>query len=263
MKNYFDIDALSNSDLKHFKRSPAHYRWYKDNDQERKDHFDFGNVVHLMVFEPDNIASKVFVFDENARPEPEKTFGSKMNRAWKKEQYEANKDKAIVTVHDFDLAKKVVNGIHKNRFASELIMDAKSEFEKTFEWEFNGVKCKSKLDIFNPAYNADIKTCVDAGPRQFIRDAWYYDYYRQAAMYNYGSSKNHLKDFFFIAVEKEPPYGCAVYKCTRDLLEYGFNEYEELVDRFRTCKARNVWPGYEILSLSESFDLDIPNYAKS
>jgi len=64
-------------------------------------------------------------------------------------------------------------------------------------------------------------------------------------------------------VEKEPPYGCAVYKCTRDLLEYGFNEYEELVDRFRTCKARNVWPGYEILSISESFDLDIPNYAKS
>lgn len=263
MKDYFKIDAVSNSDLKHFKRSPAHYRWYKDNGQERKEHFDFGNVVHLLVFEPEKIKDRVIIYDENARPEPDKTFASIKNKAWKKAFFEGNDDKAIITLHDFQLAKKVVDGIHRNRYASDLIMDAQNEFEKVFEWEFNGVKCKAKLDISNPAFNADIKTCQDAGPRQFIRDAWNYDYYRQAAIYNYGSSKNFLKDFFFIAVEKEPPFACAVYKCTPELLEYGFNEYEELIDRFWACKAKNIWPGYEVLSISESFDLDIPNYAKA
>src|SRR5690606_20048869 len=47
---YFAHPALSHSDTKLLRRSPAHYRYVKDNDaREFKSEYDFGHVVHELA----------------------------------------------------------------------------------------------------------------------------------------------------------------------------------------------------------------------
>jgi exodeoxyribonuclease VIII len=63
-------------------------------------------------------------------------------------------------------------------------------------------------------------------------------------------------DFYFIAVEKEPPYGVAVYKATEPLLRYGQVVYKNLLNTYKNCKASGSWHCYS----AEVIDLDLPSY---
>ena len=49
-----------------------------------------------------------------------------------------------------------------------------------------------------------------------------------------------------IAVEKQPPFRCGVWRMGEDVLAVAQKENEEAVKRLRACRTRDVWPsGYE------------------
>jgi hypothetical protein len=50
--------------------------------------------------------------------------------------------------------------------------------------------------------------------------------------------------FFYIAVEKTPPYAVCVYEVKKSMLSHGWNWFQRLLGVYAACKRTGVWPGY-------------------
>ena len=51
-----------------------------------------------------------------------------------------------------------------------------------------------------------------------------------------------VESFVFIVVEKEPPFGMALYTLDADDLEMAMNERRALLRAFAVCQANDDWP---------------------
>lgn len=256
---YFDIPAMSNSALKWFKKSPKHYQWYKENPQHTTEAMHLGHAVHALVLEPEKFDKMFSVLDTSKRPETDKTMASNKNKEWLLEfNLEASQnDKEVITQDQFICIERMRDAVMSNGFAKELISDQGNIFEHISQWEENEIKCKSKIDILNSGFMADLKSCQDASYESFVKTVWNYEYYRQAGMYLDGIRMT-SDPFYFIAVEKSEPFGVSVHKCTPELIEYGVREYKELISQYKACLESGNFPGYEKDAIMDYFDLELP-----
>ena len=60
-KDYRQREGVSSTDLKHLVKSPAHFRYWKDNPQEDTPALLFGRAVHKYVLEKDDFFSEFAV----------------------------------------------------------------------------------------------------------------------------------------------------------------------------------------------------------
>lgn len=267
-REYDNIRAINNSMLKHLKRSPEHYIWVLNNPPVPTPALPFGIAFHVYVLEQDKFNHDVFIFDELQRPLPKKTFGSTLNKEWKKEVLDLakNNGQAVITVNQHELIKRMADKLQQTPQAWELIDYTRNSYEVVQQWTCLGVECKSLVDIKNDFFLADLKTTIDADPDQFPRDVFRYDYYRQGGMYIDGDADGNIdlsaqKDFFFIVIEKAPPFGVAVYKCKPNVIAAGVREYRELIVLWKKCVKSNNWPGYDHKSLmGEPFEIELPHW---
>src|SRR5690606_27230177 len=169
--------------------------------------------------------------------------------------------KMVLKKEEYDTLQRMNEAVMKNGFAKELVTDSANKIEQYISWEYNDIQCKGKVDILNPNFMADPKTCQDASPLDFSRTIWNYEYYRQAGMYLDGYGMQ-TKPFYFIAVEKTAPFGVSVHKCSQDMIDYGIQEYQDLVDQYKACLNSGNWPGYEKDAFMEYFDADLPKWVK-
>ena len=83
-----------------------------------------------------------------------------------------------------------------------------------------------------------------------------------AAMYSEGVMKaKKLKKrpgFLFVAQEKKPPYSVNVIEVGEDVMNAGIAKFHQLMDKYRTCKAIDQWPGY--LNSDVPNDAYVPNW---
>jgi hypothetical protein len=90
---------------------------------------------------------------------------------------------------------------------------------------------------------------ANADPVDFHRKIYYFDLYLQAGIYQVADKKfpdfSDLKDFFFIAVDKTPPYGVSVNRMPSEYLKIGMNEYLGLLDQIKICLKDNSWSSYD------------------
>jgi hypothetical protein len=63
-----------------------------------------------------------------------------------------------------------------------------------------------------------------------------------------------VRAFLLIAVEKDPPYGVAVYQLDEELVEAGRRAYMADLALYASCVERGEWPAYS----SEVEVLDAP-----
>ena len=63
--------------------------------------------------------------------------------------------------------------------------------------------------------------------------------------------------FIFIAVEKDPPYGVAVYEATKGMLKTAKKQIAPLLDVYAECLKTDVWPGYK----DELQQIELPRWA--
>lgn len=64
-KAYHASEGVSSTDLKHIMKSPAHYRYWKDNPVEDTSALLFGRAVHKYVLEKDDFYSEFAVAPPN------------------------------------------------------------------------------------------------------------------------------------------------------------------------------------------------------
>lgn len=242
-------DYLSNSQLSHFIRSPAHYLEYLRNPPEQTKAMAMGSLIHAAILEPRRLENLAVLPDCDRRTKEGKLI------------YEGfvsqNAGKIICSAEDYAIAKGCVDSIYTHENASNLLAGA--DVEASIFFEKDGVKCRSRIDAYNRGALIDVKTTEDALAGTFQRSIAKYGYHRQLAFYAMACQMVDLpvERRIIIAVEKSPPYAVVVYELGMNSFWRGQEEVERALVEFKKCQELGEWPSYN----EDIQTIDLPTYA--
>lgn len=260
MDKYDSIDACRISHLVHSLRSPLHYQ-YEVNNQEDKPAYHFGRFFHTLLLERDQVKKRYAHIDPEVRPNKSinpttgKPYGmtEKNNKQWKLDIYKsAEKDgKEIITMDAYRLAEAMVQSVRSEPEA-RAYLDAPGEFEKMKTWtdKETGIKGKARIDkgLTNRVI-VEVKTAKDASTDKFIREAYAMEYHTKAAWYVDGFKASRI---VYIIVEKTPPHAVNILTASAEFLAAGRVSYRAALKTVALCRKshgheRNGkrWPGYD------------------
>jgi hypothetical protein len=241
-KSYFAKRALSNSGIKQLLKSPAHFRQYTDNPTKPTPALRMGQGFHLLVSQP-HLAEKIAIFNET------KTFASKSGEKF----FESHGDHICLTEDELLDVQSWTKAVHNNAKIMQIIKSCTIEREiyGSQESGHGMISVKGMLDGHNDSLIFDLKTTSDLAS-DFPYTAKKYGYDIQAAWYQY-LVENHLdgkpRDFYFIVVEKSPPYGVLIYKAGDEFLQKGAIKCNEAIELYGKSVAGNHWPAYDTDSI--------------
>ncbi len=242
--------SLSYSALSAFRKSPKDFIEYKFQEKKQTDAMAYGTMLHMLVLQPGEFENKYAVYDDAdiiasiGGAKPTATTRYKEDKAI----FEAeNEGKIIVSLDDYKEASEVANNVKYNR-ASKSIIERCTEFEKYYEWDYMNFKFRGVLDAKGENVIFDLKSCADATPRIFQRDAIKMGYHLQAVLYHQAVKFEY--PYYIIACDKKG--GVSVHKVTLELLEYGKRELENLMSEFNRCILEDRW--------NESFEFWTPRF---
>ena len=137
----------------------------------------------------------------------------------------------------------------ERRTIGDFLDNPNLQIERPFFSELHGKECKGLIDIYDPETNTvyDLKTCRDASPYGFAKDAEKLSYDIQAAFYfDLVTKVNGTPPdrFVFIAQEKEFPYSVGQYAVSEEGLSNGRILYEFLLGRWAEWEAKGWRGGY-------------------
>lgn len=249
-------EHISSTSLKHYDKSPLHYRYAMDNPEshEAMGVLDFGCAVHTMVFEPELFETAVLVMDLNDKPEPDKTFASKANKEWKANWLNSAKVSGLPLIdneqRDTIVAMKAA--LMADPFISKHLLDGTGVAERSYyvDYKIPGtdtvVKIKARPDWETDSAIFDYKSVKDASYYGFLKAISQYLWHMSAAMYRevVATETGLLKPFIWIAQEKEPPYACALYIASSEDIRKGLQKMLQLLTNHAICTSEKFWPGY-------------------
>lgn len=249
---YHATDAVSHSKLETFRKRPALYHRkhvLKVIEREESPAFAIGSALHCAVLESADYAKRFAVAPVCDR---RTTVGKTAWGAFVAE----NAGKEFLDAEQGALVQRMFQGVRANRTACELLENGRPEL--TWRGQPNTLPflTQCRTDWFNEAgctvsggrpYVADVKTLDNKSgnlAREFAIAAKKWGYGRQAGFYVpllQGCGVD-VQDFFFIAVEKQEPFGCEVYRLSNDKLLLGLNQTETDLLNLAECVTSGVWP---------------------
>lgn len=270
--DYRKAEGVSSSELKQMVKSPAHYRYWKDNpDDTDTPALLFGRACHKYVLETYDFykefeVAKDFKYGTKADKEETQMFicqkAIELGRGdeWdsfiatnpKKEDVVAFyrslvADKDIITEEQFEVIDAMRNAMLATPFVSKLI---NGEHEVSLFWtdEDTGIKCKCRPDSLNDKLKIviDYKTCDNAETQHFMRKAIDLGYDLQASYYLDGVKATTGLDciFVFIAQEKKPPYAVNILQADDVFIRSGRQLYKDMLSTYKECTETGNWWGY-------------------
>lgn len=254
---------VSASTLKYAAKSMRHYYYARNGAfdlNEKKMHFDFGNAFEMALLEPHNVDKYVVGFDAEDRPEPDKTFASKLNKEWKANFYEKNKDKYIINAHgkeSFDALTSMIDSCLRDEKINSLIKNIEYQYSIFWKDETTGLNLKTRPDICKSksCIVVDVKTTDDASPAAFSRAMRKFNYPLQAAMQIDGCIKSGLLKpddlpngkslmYFYLVVEKNAPFNAQLYQLTDTQIWMYTEEYKTLLSMVAEATKEDKYTGY-------------------
>jgi|TARA_R110000787_G_scaffold114213_1_gene223895 exodeoxyribonuclease VIII len=261
-ERYHARTELSNSMMTKLLKSPAHLRYYLDNDQEPTPAMILGTQVHTMLLEPGDA-------DFVKAPKDRRTKEGKAQYAELLETYPAS---SIIKSDTYDQIEGMVDSVLANASASSLLRSAQADGhieESVFYTDpITQVSCKARIDAVPGKSSClykdclvDFKTTIDASPEAFAKSVFNFGYHRQAAHYLSCWNNTHPDDpretFIIIACEKTPPYAVAVYELDNGSVEMGAYEVARLKELYAECVATDTWDAYG----NTVHTLELPSWA--
>ena len=246
-KEYNEIEAVRRSDLLKLRKSPLHYKWAKEHENEDQPTpaQTFGAACHKFVLE----GGEAFGREYAVAPEVDRrTKAGK--EAWAA-FVEDNQDKGIVSAEDWAQIIAMKIALNKHPGAMALLS---GEHEKTYTWTDTetGEECKIRLDCLSEWEKrpviVDYKTVQSCEDGVFERECRKFGYKIQAGMYTEGLAvaTDFMTDagFMFVCQEKAEPYAVRIYQCDPGFIEQGNRQFHELLRYFHQCRETDTWPGY-------------------
>lgn len=243
-EEYDESPRANFSTLKLFAKSAAHFRHAQLSKGKGKDTKPkkFGRACHLAVYEPDDYARRVAVWEGDYRGKEWKAFEAK------------NADKEIIKEDEDQRARTIENVVRNHQVAGPLCRGGK--FEVTIFWTYSvpaiggldgfSIDCKCRLDFISELGLTDLKTCEVASEVEFGKAAARYLYYVQGAFYSdaYFSVTGRSPPYRFIAAEKSEPFVVQVYRLTPPQHAFGREKYGGWLSRLNQCRLSSTYPGY-------------------
>ena len=271
--DYRAREEVSNSDLSQFARSPLHYAFSRDNPTPSTPAQQLGTAVHTLVLEEED-------FPVIYRELPEGI--NLRTKAGKEERdsllKEVDSPEYLLKPETAKVVRDIAEAVRAHPVAKQMLQGAVTEVSRFWEEPF-GLKCKCRVDALPIGgwsdFVVDLKTTVNADPKDFVRSVHRWGYHRQAAFYlkslpltdvridldsEFADALHYIEGrsrFAFIAVESSPPHGVSVMEMDSKSLAQGLLEVNQLIDRFTQCQAEENYPGYS----EELESISLPPYA--
>jgi exodeoxyribonuclease VIII len=237
--DYRKATGLSQSSLKIFLTSPAHYLASTEEVREPTKAMQFGTAFHanMLASEPTDIYAVKNKVDGR----------SKEGKLYNEEFAIENAGKVVIDKEEHDKIIAMADSMMAHPFAGDAIQ-ALTHKEFAVFGTHKGVRLKGLIDGYNEKEGIviDLKTAEDSSPsgfRKAIRDR---RYDIQVAHYTWllTNAGKPVNAFYFLAIEKEPPFAVGVYKIDPNSLLYSFNAWDEAIERFKVCQDTGEYPAY-------------------
>lgn len=240
--DYRKAEGISSTDLKEIVKSPAHFRYWKDNPTEDTPSLVFGRAVHKYVLEMDDFFTEFAVapnVDRRTKAGKEEWALFELN----------NQGKDIISADDFEKIKAMREVLYNTPFVSTLLQGEK-ELSFFLKDETTGLMMKCRPDVRTKIGDAyiliDYKSTENADSDEFMKQAIKLYYDLQMAYY-----KDILDEItgvkhavIFIAQEKSAPYCVNVLEANEYFLKSGRDMYRTMLDRMAECESTGEWYGY-------------------
>ena len=266
IETYHSFDEwVSWSMLKHIWDSPAHYKWNLDNkkvDDSYNPILDFGNAYEHVL---DNDLDKIASFDESERPEKDKTFGSKLNKAWKSNFIKENKDNGKYVIgtdpaHGVDELGRMASSFRQHSVANDILNMYETQISIFWICPTTGLKLRTRPDFFSAPFLADLKTSRISSPSGILREINNQKYNFSLAMQVKGmvdSGMCLIDDVVaqWIFSAKIAPFNTEVINLPQDQLLMSLEGLENKLLDLKRCKDSN-----EYLSYNKNIDKGVLDY---
>jgi exodeoxyribonuclease VIII len=254
---YLAIEAVNNTTLKLFDRTPAHAHWDMTHPKDDTAALRMGDACHVAILEPERFEREYVLapkFDRRTNK------GKADATAWAEE----HPDQAALLPDEWEMATAMRDAVHLHSIASALL-GGPGQNEMTAIWkdEPTGLLCKGRIDRLTSYQDGttvvDVKTARDGSVDGFSKACADYQYHQQAAFYLDGLNviAPHPRRFIHLVVENTPPHCVSVLELDDTAIEEGRRCYRRALDLYAECTRTGVWPGYPVGI--EGFD--IPKWA--
>lgn len=262
VKDELKTRRLSYSSLKQLKKSPKHFAEYLLSNVEPTRSMIIGSVFDCLVLTPENFEKEYAVIPTVDRRTKD---GKIIYETWVAE----NKDKTHITVDQYETARCMKLSLMSNEIGSQII-NLEGTVQKKLLWSHKktGLNFVGYADKYCKECIIDLKSCADASPEAFERNAFKLGYPLQAACYLSATNSIYKRPFIYVCVENKEPYAVAVYQSSRDFIEYGLHEYERLVHRLKDCIQNECFHqsydfNFQHIGEKNQYGIvDIPEWAK-
>jgi len=244
-RDYHASPALGSSSLKTLAtRTPAHYQ-YDRTHPKFSDAFTLGTAAHSLILEGDT--SGIVVVEAA-------NWLTKDAKAAKAEALAAGKQPLLTK--EIEQVWAMTHAVMAHPEAWKLFKDHKAE-ESVF-WDEDGLMLKCRPDAWKPGQLVDLKTTVNADPREFGKTVHNFGYHQSAAHYIDGvkAATGEELPFTFVLVEKTAPYLVSVVELDWEAIDLGRALNDRAKRIYRECVTTNNWPGYPTAE-----PIALPNYA--
>lgn len=240
---YHQWRACSQSGLKVFERSPAHYRAAIDFPPEITDqkqaNLDLGSAFDMCTLQP-NEFPKWFAL----RPD-----GNANSNAYKDRVAAMKVENPFVRLlkpATWDAVHRMRDAVLEHPTAGPLL-GGSPQLSGVWTDHEHGMRIKLRLDDVAPGIGlVDLKKTGDARKEAFGKIAHELKYVRQGALYMRGANQLGINEteFFFVVCEDQRPHGVKVYRIITSHLVQAEEELYYLLGRFAECERADRWPCY-------------------
>ena len=246
-------DHLSSTALRKARKSLKLFKMYQDGyfEEEKKSHFDFGNAFELALLEPDSFDSQVVIYNEDERPEKDKGITSKINQEWKKSLYDTSK---YVIKKDgresFEVIEQMLRSCYADSVIQSLLKNIEYQYSMFWTDKETGLKLKTRPDICRSKKNVvvDVKTALDGSPEAVTKAIGNTDLPFQAVMQIDGVVQSgfmeKVDNYFWLVVEKEPPFSATLYEFQQEDIKWCMDEYRYVLSVVKEAIEKNHYPSY-------------------
>lgn len=239
---YRAAKGVNKSTLWNMRKSPAHYKYYLENEREDTAAFKMGRAIHAAVLTPAAFRRGYAILPDGI---DRRTKAGKEAFA----EFEAESSGKEILSHDEgEQVAAIAKAVRGTPEVREILRQTIREKPLFWTDDETGLVCKCKADAISPKRDimVDLKTTTDAETAAFTREALRYGYDVQAAHYAAGflSTYGIYPEWYFIAVEKSPPYAVNVLRADGAFMDHGALIRMELLQKVKECQESGSFPGY-------------------